>query len=170
MSLKVKPEAAPKVPKRSAAKRPGVKQDASPKSVEFDDLLDQLAMHLNWKSTNPLKDAAAVGKILLKVKTANRRPSARKSTLKATGKPTHGRERIMVKDDRHLKSSTAVKADRPSPTSNLAALLAVVLDQPDKWMATPNHQFGGRKPSDLVGTAEETKIFDLLHAVDQGLF
>jgi hypothetical protein len=37
-------------------------------------------------------------------------------------------------------------------------------------MATPNRQFGGRKPSDLVGTAEETKIFDLLHAVDQGLF
>ena len=76
----------------------------------------------------------------------------------------------MVKDDRRLKSSTPVKGDRPSPSSNLAALLSTVLDQPDKWMATPNHQLGGRKPSDLVGTAEETKIFDLLHAVDQGLF
>ena len=164
------PEVPVEVPKRSAAKRPGVKQAASPKSVEFDDLLDQLAMHFNWKSANPLKDAEAVGKILLKVKTANRRRSASKATPKRTGRSIHGRERTMVKDDRHLKSSIAVKADRPSPSSNLAALLAMVLDQPEKWMATPNHQFGGRKPSDLVGTAEETKIFDLLQAVDQGLF
>ena len=50
MSLKAKPEAALKVPKRSAAKRPGVKQAASPKSIEFDELLDQLAMHFNWKT------------------------------------------------------------------------------------------------------------------------
>jgi hypothetical protein len=49
----------------------------------------------------------------------------------------------MVNDDRHFKSITAVKTDRPSPSSNLATLLATVLDQPDKWMATPNHQFGG---------------------------
>jgi hypothetical protein len=170
MSLKVKPKAAPNVPKRSAAKRLGIKRAASPKTVEFDDLLDQLAMHLDWKSANPLEDAATVGKILLRVKIANRRPSAPKAALRGTGRLTHGRERIMVEDDRHLKSSTAVKPDRPSASSNLAALLAAVLDQPDKWMATANHQFGGRKPSDLVGTAEETKIFDLLQAVDHGLF
>jgi Protein of unknown function (DUF2384) len=170
MSPKVMRKAALKVPKRSAAKRSGVKQAASPKSVEFDDLLDQLAMHFNWKSASPLKDAAAVRKILLKVKIGNRRPSAAKATQKGTGRLTHGTERIMVKDDRHLKSSTGVKADRPSPSSDLVALLSTVIDQPDRWMATPNHQFGGRKPSDLVGTAEETKIFDLLQAVDQGLF
>jgi uncharacterized protein (DUF2384 family) len=99
MAPKAMHKAARKVPKRSAAKRPGVKQAPSPKPVEFDDL-----------------------------------------------------------------------PDRPSPSSNLAALLSTVLNQPDKWMATPNHQLGGRKPSDLVGTAEETKIFDLLHAVDHGLF
>ncbi len=75
----------------------------------------------------------------------------------------------MAKEDLRHKSSTAVKSDRPSPTSNLAILLSTVLDQPDRWMATPNHHFGGRKPSDLVGTAEEIKIFDLLHAVDLGL-
>lgn len=170
MSLKVQPKAAPKVPKRVAAKRPGVKQAASSKSVEFDDLLDQLAMHFHWKSANPLKDAEAVGRILLKVKTAKGRRSAPKAAPKRTGVSTHGRERIMVKNDRRLKSSIAAKADRPSPSSNLAALLAMVLDQPEKWMATPNLQFGGRKPSDLVGTAEETKIFDVLQAVDQGLF
>jgi hypothetical protein len=170
MSLKAVRKGAPKAPKRSAAKRPGAKKAASPKSVDFGDLLDQLAMHLNWKSANPLKDAATVGKILLRVKIANRRPPAPKAALRGTGRLTHGRERIMVEADRHLQSSTAVKADRPSASSNLDALLASVLDQPDKWMATPNHQFGGRKPSDLVGTAEETKIFDLLQAVDHGLF
>jgi hypothetical protein len=29
---------------------------------------------------------------------------------------------------------------------------------------------GNRRPIDLMGTDEEEKVFDLLHAVDQGLF
>ncbi len=37
-------------------------------------------------------------------------------------------------------------------------------------MEMPNIQFGGRRPSDLAGTEEEFKIFDVLHAVDRGLF
>jgi hypothetical protein len=37
-------------------------------------------------------------------------------------------------------------------------------------MSTPSAQFGGRRPIDLVGIDEEFKIFDILHAVDQGLF
>jgi hypothetical protein len=170
MSLKATRKAALKASKHSTAKRPGVKKAASPKTIEFGDLLDQLAMHLNWNSANPLKDVAAVGKILLRVKIANHKPLVPKASLKGTTRVKHGRDRIMVKDDRRLVSSAAVEADRPSPSANLAALLSTVLDQPDKWMETPNHQFGGRKPCDLVGTAEETKIFDVLQAVDQGLF
>jgi hypothetical protein len=168
MSVKTKPKVAPTETTDSAPKRSGVKQGARSRTVEFNRLLGQLRTYLNWISDNPLKDAEAVGKILLEVKIANHRPSASKVTVKS--KPTQGKEKIMVKADRQLKSTTAMKADRPSPSPNLAVLLATVLDQPDKWMATPNHQFGGRRPNELVGTAEETKIFDLLHAVDQGLF
>jgi uncharacterized protein (DUF2384 family) len=94
----------------------------------------------------------------------------RKAAPKVPKRSAAKQRGVKQKDDRHRKSRTAAKADRPSPPSNLAALLSRVLEQPDKWMATPNHQFGGRKPSDLVGTAEEAKILDLLQAVDQGLF
>jgi len=168
MSVKTKPKVAPTAPAGSAPKRPGAMQGASSKTVEFHRLLGQLRRYLNWISENPQKDAEAVGKILLEVKIAKRRPSASKVTVKS--KSTLGKGKIMVKDDRQPKSNTAVNADRPSTSPNLAVLLATVLDQPEKWMATPNHQFGGRRPNELVGTAEEKRIFDLLHAVDQGLF
>ena len=52
----------------------------------------------------------------------------------------------------------------------LRELLYEVVDDPQKWLSTPSMQFGGRRPGDLVGTDEEPKIFDLLHAVEQGLF
>ncbi len=52
----------------------------------------------------------------------------------------------------------------------LRELLYEVVDDPQKWLSTPSRQFGGRRPGDLVGTDEEPKIFDLLHAVEQGLF
>jgi Protein of unknown function (DUF2384) len=168
MSLKAFYRAA--LRERLSAKRQGAKKAASPKSREFNELLDRLAMHLNWKSVNPLKDARAVGRILLRVKIANRSSSVPKATLKRAARLPHRRERIMVTDDQHLASSSAVKTDRQIPSANLADLLSTVLEQPDKWMATPNYQFGGRRPSELIGTAEETKIFDLLNAVDQGLF
>ncbi len=67
-----------------------------------------------------------------------------------------------------LKSNS--RAARPIKSAELLALLQAVVDNPERWLSTPSAQFGGRKPQDLVGTAEEPKIFDLLHAVDQGLF
>lgn len=58
----------------------------------------------------------------------------------------------------------------PSPPAPLADLLAVVVDDPETWLATPSAQLGGRKPADLIGTDEEVKVVSLLQAVDQGLF
>ena len=67
------------------------------------------------------------------------------------------------------RSGSTATIERPLP-AGLKRLLASVVEQPEKWMDTPNRQFGGRKPSELVGTADEARIFDLLNAVDQGLF
>jgi hypothetical protein len=67
-----------------------------------------------------------------------------------------------------LKSNSG--AARPIKSAELLALLQAVVDDPETWLSTSSAQFGGRKPQDLLGTAEESKIFDLLHAVDQGLF
>jgi hypothetical protein len=53
MSLKAFCRAA--LRERLSAKRQGAKKAASPKSREFNELLDRLAMHLNWKSVTRLK-------------------------------------------------------------------------------------------------------------------
>jgi len=45
-----------------------------------------------------------------------------------------------------------------------------VLEYPDAWLRTSNPQLGDRRPIDLMGTPDEAKVFDLLHAADQGLF
>ena len=49
-------------------------------------------------------------------------------------------------------------------------LASDVLENPGEWLRTSNTQLGNRRPIDLMGTEEEEKVFDLLHAVDQGLF
>ena len=67
-----------------------------------------------------------------------------------------------------LKSGST--AAQPIKSAELRELLETVLDDPESWLSAPSVQFGGRKPRDLIGTAEEPKIFDLLNAVDQGLF
>ena len=57
--------------------------------------------------------------------------------------------------------------DRRRSTLELAS---DVLENPGEWLRTSNSQLGNRRPIDLMGTEEEEKVFDLLHAVDQGLF
>jgi uncharacterized protein (DUF2384 family) len=52
----------------------------------------------------------------------------------------------------------------------LEKLLSDVIENPENWLSTPTLQFGGRRPRDLIGTEEESKIFDILNAVEQGLF
>lgn len=60
--------------------------------------------------------------------------------------------------------------NKPPRSPELIPLLEAVVDDPGKWLSTPNSQFGGKRPGELIGTDEETKLLDLLHAVDQGLF
>jgi hypothetical protein len=70
-----------------------------------------------------------------------------------------------------LRSATdSPVAELQARSPKLDELLAAVIDNPDIWLSTPSVQFGGRRPGELVGTEEEFKIFDILHAVDQGLF
>jgi hypothetical protein len=57
--------------------------------------------------------------------------------------------------------------ERPRSTLELASDL---LANPGQWLRTPNPNLGNRKPVDLIDTEEEYKVYDLLSAVDQGLF
>jgi len=60
--------------------------------------------------------------------------------------------------------------DLPPSPANLDQLAREVLGDPSVWFSTPNPNLGNRKPADLVGTKDEHKVYDLLCAVDQGLF
>jgi hypothetical protein len=93
-------------------------------------------------------------------------PDVRRRTPEAA---EHG-ESQGFKEESMLQGKSGPTAAQPIKSADLLELLQTVIDDPEKWLSTPSVQFGGRKPRDLVGTAEEPKIFDLLHAVDQGLF
>lgn len=63
-----------------------------------------------------------------------------------------------------------MKNDRdPDLDSDLKALVAEVVDKPDSWLDTPNDQLGGEKPRDLVGTAREIAVRDLVRAIKIGM-
>ena len=70
-------------------------------------------------------------------------------------------ERLLAELEEHTPP------DRRRSTLELAS---DVLENPGEWLRTSNTQLGNRRPIDLMGTDEEEKVFDLLHAVDQGLF
>ena len=76
----------------------------------------------------------------------------------------------MVTDDPVSEPSAVLTDNHPVRSHELDSLLADVVEHPEIWMSTPSVQLGGRRPIDLVGTEEESKILDILHAVDQGLF
>ena len=66
-----------------------------------------------------------------------------------------------------FKLEEHMPTDRRRSTLELAS---DVLENPGEWLRTSNTQLGNRRPIDLMGTHEEEKVFNLLHAVDQGLF
>ena len=58
----------------------------------------------------------------------------------------------------------------PRATRTALELAVDVLENPGAWLRTPHPQFGDRPPIDLIGTDEEYQVYNLLKAVDLGLF
>ena len=67
-------------------------------------------------------------------------------------------------------SAVSQPEERPSARADLAQLARRAARRFRQWFSTPNPNLGGRKPGDLVGTKDEQKVYNLLNAVDQGLF
>lgn len=130
-----------------------------PTTTELEHLLIRIEKHLNWSSANPLADADKIDDLLDEIRAVWRR-SAQGQT----------KERNMVKDDPLSKAKAVLMVSSSTRSPELVALLSDVVEHPETWMAKPSVQLGGRRPIDLVGTEEESKILDILHAVDQGLF
>jgi hypothetical protein len=67
--------------------------------------------------------------------------------------------------------STAVQAKRdPDETVDLKTLIAEVVADPEVWMDTPHDLLGGKKPNELVGTANEQQLRELARAIKIGMF
>lgn len=55
-----------------------------------------------------------------------------------------------------------------APDAASAALLTEVreiIPEADLWLETENERFGGRKPKDLIGTADEDRLREMLGRV-----
>ncbi len=146
---------------RSHRPRTGTESDP-PTALDIDGLVGRIINYLGFQSADPLADAYQIRSALDEYQAALLRKSDVSSGRRED--PT------MVEGDFLPDSNAVLVADHPVPSRDLDALLAAVVDDPERWLSTPSAQFGGRRPIDLVGTEEEVKIVDLLHAVDQGLF
>jgi hypothetical protein len=152
----------------SQKKKPAVVAKAGIDSADDIDLvIKRIVTYLDSASQNPVEDADRINSVVNDYRShyvrAERSPSCTPS------------EEIpeMFKDEPTPASnsvSTTQTSGQPEASPELRELLDAVVDDPQKWLATPSMQFGGRRPAELVGTDEEPKIFDLLHAVEQGLF
>ena len=130
---------------------------------DIDDVLSELRVFLCFKSVKPLEHAEAISGFIQELMPLFARADV------ALAQPRNERPQ-MVKEKPMQKSSSPVASGTSELAPELGKLLASIVDKPEIWMKTPSTQFGGRRPIELVGTDEEFKIFDILHAVDQGLF
>jgi hypothetical protein len=149
------PETRPELVWKEEEQEPEV--DSSLPDIEG--VLDGVQKFLCVLSNEPLKDAGKITALVEEIIA----PLTVKS-LKARTEPSQ-----MLTEEDMQKDATAVTAERKR-SPELDKLLADVIDDPEVWLSTPTIQFGGRRPADLIGTEEESKIFDILHAVEQGLF
>jgi Protein of unknown function (DUF2384) len=133
-----------------------------PTALDLEELVGSIIRYLGFQSADPLADADRIRSALDECQAA----LLRKSDVSSGRRE----EPTMVKGDLLPESNAAIVTDHPAPSRDLDALLVAVVDDSERWLSTPSAQFGGRHPIELVGTEEEVKIFDLLHAVDQGLF
>jgi uncharacterized protein (DUF2384 family) len=59
----------------------------------------------------------------------------------------------------------------PDETCDVGCLAAQVFSERGAgvWMASPNDQLGGERPSDLIGKGEGERVRELLRAIKHGM-
>jgi hypothetical protein len=59
----------------------------------------------------------------------------------------------------------------PSELKKLIKKVSTVVPDPEEWLNTPNPQFEGHRPIDLIGTDDdEVRVHIILEAAQQGFF
>jgi hypothetical protein len=62
------------------------------------------------------------------------------------------------------------KNPRSTPAPSVEDLARDLIDKPDVWLDSENEQLGGEKPRDLIGTAKEPVLRNLLESIKFGSF
>lgn len=173
----------PRLPKKIRRSRrvesPAESREARDSS--FGDLADEIRKYLSETSENPLRDAISLHGIIAEstpIEIRETRAKADRSGGSAAGLPlkrpaskTSAAKREEAAREGARSGSIAERASGRQPLSpELDVLLESVLEQPEAWLKAPNPRFRGARPADLVGTEDESKIIDILRAVDLGLF
>jgi DNA-binding transcriptional ArsR family regulator len=57
-----------------------------------------------------------------------------------------------------------------SELKKLIKKVGTVVEDPEDWLYTPNPQFEGRRPIDLIGTDDEIRVYIIIEAAQQGFF
>ncbi len=57
-----------------------------------------------------------------------------------------------------------------SELTKLIKKVGTVVEAPEDWLNTPNPQFEGRRPIDLIGTDDEIRVHIIVEAAQQGCF
>lgn len=73
------------------------------------------------------------------------------------------------KDHANNAPTTTVSADLKL-TWSVEKLADDLFGHPGAWLSAPHPMLGGRRPNELVGTAEEFRVRNLLIALGQGLY
>jgi hypothetical protein len=113
----------------------------------------------------------ALGEIGIRIKEGTAPGLARGGTLMATSESRAG-ERPMrnKKPSGPRQPASSEEAAAPSQTQAILELAGDLLKYPDLWLRASNPQLGNRRPIDLIGTEEEFRVYNLLNAVNWGLF
>jgi hypothetical protein len=85
------------------------------------------------------------------------------------GKPPDSRPMDAL-EEAMLEEGTAPGQSAELPRRTARELANELLKHPAEWLDSPNPQFGGRRPNDLLDTDEEKKVINLLLCVELGLF
>jgi hypothetical protein len=131
-----------------------------PESIyDIEDVLTHVQHFLRWISQPPMEDADKIDELVDEIRASDSAEAIR---------PRNEEPQMFTEDRMH--EGSAILSAQQARSPELDELLSAVIDDPEIWLTTPSIQLGGRRPGELIGTAEEFKIFDILNAVDQGLF
>jgi uncharacterized protein (DUF2384 family) len=70
-----------------------------------------------------------------------------------------------------MRTAKASKAAESAPIdAKLLEDVAGFVDAPEEWFRTPNAAFEGRRPIELLGTADEPRLRNRIAAAKLGMF